>query len=86
MLENGLRPSIPCSAIARLMMALIEPNILLIEVTASPLFNRTSRSLPASDEAYSLIGLSPKASITTLALRWAARVKTKSLPSPFNLK
>ena len=86
MLENGLRPSIPCSAIAKLMMALIEPNTLLMDVTAKPLARRVSSSLPASDEAYSLIGLSPKASITTLALRWAARVKTKSLPSSFNLK
>jgi ABC-type uncharacterized transport system permease subunit len=51
------------------MIALLEPNILLIGVTASPLFNKTSRSLPASDDAYSLIGLSPKASITILALR-----------------
>ena len=59
--------------------------MIFIEI-AKPLAKRVSRSLPASDEAYSLIGLSPKASITTLALRWAARTNTMSLPSPFSLK
>ena len=48
MLLHGLLSSIPYSAIDRLMMALIEPNILLIELTAKPLLRSTSRSLPAS--------------------------------------
>ena len=47
MLLHGLLSSIPYSAIDRLMMTLIEPNILLIELTAKPLLRSTSRSLPA---------------------------------------
>ena len=70
------------SAIERLIMALIEPNILLIELTAKPLLRSTSRSLPASDEEYAFIGLSPNTSITHEELRSAARTKTLSFLSP----
>ncbi len=45
-------------------MDLIVANTRLLETTVSPLSNSQSRNLPASDELYALMGLSPNTLMT----------------------
>ena len=69
--EKGLRISNPCSAIARLIMALIVANERLTDATFKPLAMSKSRNCPASVVLYSVTTLSPHMSITVPAFRKA---------------
>ncbi len=70
--EKGLGMSRPCSAIARLMIALMVMKVLFTERTDKSFAIIAARTLPASMVVYSEMGLSPITLITSPTLRIAA--------------
>ena len=72
---KALLPSIPCSRITKLIMALTVPNTRFLVLMVIPCLRNQSRKFAATDEEKEAIGLLPMAFVTYSALRRAVLLK-----------